>query len=264
MPTVAAVLGKVRDYLSHSEESYALKLNMGLALSMLYDQNQLYVNEMKLTQEGWLLKRLTLPVTTDSSEYAITTVDATATDFGGAFLVETDPAYYTTTSKRREVPVVNYQNADLVEPNYTVPSFSQGSDEPDTVTAIAFYNLDGAWKARTFPANAEGQYLVWYEPGVVADKALTAKPQMVEAFHGMLACSTARVLTGKAAWDGMPPAEAAEFRRELRDMLTGELNRWEMVWNRYRFQSHDEQPTHRLAFGRNRRAAQRRTRMTGF
>jgi hypothetical protein len=261
MATVATLVGKVREDLGFPDRD---ALRESQILQKLYEHNQRYVNQMKLTQESWLLRRFTLTVTTSSDTYPILTAEPTATDFAGAFLVETDPTYYTTTEKRREVTIVNYQNADLVEPRSKVATTSDGDGEVDTVTAISFVHLDGAWKAITFPRGAAGRYRVYYEPGAIADAGLTAELSTLPPFHHMVALATELSVLPLCRWSAQDAAEQGRLRADLAGSISRDLKAWVEVWDRYRYQSHDEQPTSRLSFGRHRRAASRRSRLLGF
>jgi hypothetical protein len=249
MPTIEALIGKVRTDLG-SPRSDAPTDNQ--ILSKLYEANQHYVNTMRLTQEGWYLKKFRLTVTPDTSTYTVV-----EPDFAGAFHVETDPEYYTRTGRRREVPIVNFQDFDLVEPRWQLsPSASVGV-EVDTVSAIAFRNVDGIWQAVVAPGGSEGTYIVWYEPGFASVPRTLIEPQTIKAFHSMLALTAAHSVLPHCEWADKDPEVAYRHRQELRSAFQFDLARQESVFDRYRYMANGAETTHRQPFGRNRRAVRR-------
>lgn len=251
MAVVEAILGKVRSYLDYPRVDAPA---VGQILHILHDMNQHYMNMLGLTQEGWYVKRIPFSVQADTVEYPIA-----AGDFDGAILIETDPESYPTTRKRREIQICRYEDLNLVEPRSQTTSI--GTAEVDTVTAVAFQCVEGAWTAFVTPYGAAGEYTIWYEPGEIQPTDLESDPQMVKAFHSMLALATAHTAVNYAKWANDDLATGPESdmarREELRKAIAFDLARHEAAFERYRFVMNSEDASHRLPFGRYRRAVLR-------
>lgn len=207
MATIEKLYGQVRARLGRP--SRALLPDTTLLLH-LWDRNQHYSVKLRnRSNEGFSLKRFPLAVVSGTDEYPLA---AFASDFTGAFLVTTDPDAYAD-QRQREVRIIRIQDADIAAGGALVES--RVGTEEDSVEAIAFFALDGQWRAKVYPRESAGNYLVWYEPAVIAETSLQNSPGFVAAFHNLLAVSTAIDCLPFCQWDGLDAAAAGMRKREL-------------------------------------------------
>lgn len=209
----------------------------------LYEHNQAFVNQMKLTDEGWLLRSFDFDPDGSTNVYPI---PAGAYGFNGPYLVTTRPEAYSD-YRRREVLTCRKIDVNLTG----AASFLLGADgaEPDTLQALAFYGIEGGqYRAETAPFNARGSYVVWYEPGYLGETALKNVPAMLEAWTPLLTVSVALDGLASAQWDGLEGDAAAAKRADLRLRLVELEARRHDTWTNYIASMNQPQQSRRRAF----------------
>ena len=209
MQTIAKILENATVRLDSPE--YPTKREL---LQYLYEQNQFYVNDLRLTDQGWLLRQYPFPVDGSTDTYPVP-----AAGFSGAYLVTTDPSAYVD-GRRREVQTLRLTDFNLVQ----TPDLLQttGAVEQDTVAAIAFYQQDGQWWGKVKPSNGQGTYTIWYEPGAVLDGNIDNAPDLMQQFAQLLTVATACDALPTCRWAGLD-GEAAAAKRTVLGARLGQL-----------------------------------------
>lgn len=208
MPSVDRLLTNVRIRLDSASWPTRREL-----VEFMHEQNQMLVNEMKLSDDGWLLRRFRL--TLDGSR-RIYDLPADAVGFAGAFLAHTDPDAYSD-GRRREVDLTRLEDLNLSAAPDRLGAFSGIGD--DTLVSLAFFNEGGAWKAAVMPTDARGTYEIWFELSTVFETMLENKPELLEAFAPLLTIATALDALGSAKWTGLDEPACIAKRAELRPRL---------------------------------------------
>jgi len=211
-------------------------------LLRLYQHNQMFVNQLKLTDEGWLLRQFDFDPDGSTSIYP---TPASAAGFAGPYLVHTRPEAYTD-YRRREVPTLRKVDLNLIEAPSSVIDGVQS--EPDEVLGVAFYGTEAGWRVEVAPFNARGSYVVWYEPGYVGEQSILNMPAMLEAFTPLLTISTALDGLPIATWSGLDQAGNDAKRGALAQRLTQLEARYDQVWRNYTASLNQPQLMHRRAF----------------
>lgn len=194
-------------------------------LDHLLRRQQFYVNDLRMTDEGWLLREFAFDPDGSTDTYPIT-----APGFAGDYLVTTDPLRYSD-HRRREVATTLPTSMNLISaPDWLVTTEAA---EPDSVAAIAFFARDGRWWARVKPGNAAGHYTVLYEPGLVAETPLENLPELLQQFWPLLATATACDGLGVATWAGMDEAGCQAKRAGLEGRLAQKEQELYVQFKRY-------------------------------
>ncbi|MEW6732047.1 MAG: hypothetical protein AB1489_12035 [Acidobacteriota bacterium] len=148
-----------------------------------------YQNELKLNNQGWLVKDGFLVVDPSNNEYLLSMAD-----FGRPLKVEyyneQDPA-----SPGPEIKMILLQDDDLVrkESHYHWLPWSRSITEESNdgayiASAIAFYNLGVIPKVRIVPRPlAPATYRIHYEPSAGEPPTLLQDPELRKDYHEMLA-----------------------------------------------------------------------------
>lgn len=205
-------------------------LSRSVLVQALWDRNQFFCSQLKnWSNEGYLLKQFLLTVIPSASTYALS---ALAPDFGGCFLITTNPSYYPD-QRQREVQYGRVQDADYA--NIGFNGFPGGTflGALDSIGYVAFYNDGTGWQAKTYPIGGQGQYVVWYEPDNVGETALENTPPMPASWHHLLAVSAAIDCLGQCEWQGLTMAESREKRQDLLPGLVAFKNELMPEWLHY-------------------------------
>lgn len=202
-------------------------------LQFLYDRNQYYVNETKLTGQSWLIHRYALDVAGDSGVYPIPPAD-----FAGPKLVTTDPEQYAD-QRRREVQIVEFRNLDMT--NWADRTVGHTGAETDSVACMAFYRDQTGWKVQVAPANARGNYVLWYEPGFISDLAIENEPPMIKAFRPLLELSVAHDALPFCEWGDYTFEQNQATRAELRTTYMPFFEQLERSFRLYALNLNDPQ-----------------------
>jgi hypothetical protein len=236
MATIERIVQRVRERLD-----FPSPLPTGVILATVQDRCQHYLTTLRnRSNEGFLLNTFELVFSGNGAE----PISAAAPDFEGAFLVVTNSAVYND-RREREVPVVRIQDR-----NYLVSSGNtlDAGGRQESLDGVSFYKEDSGWWAMPSPLDAQGYYVVWYEPSVATETAMQNSPQIPASFHQLLAVSAAVDLAGAAMWPGLDPeATAAKSQRILGGLVSykGELER---EWNVFIRQANAEHADMRRPF----------------
>lgn len=238
MPSVEQVITMCRQRLGYPLHS---ALTTQQILQFIWDTNQFYVNEMKLTDEGWLVKTIPLAISASADEYPIA-----AGDFMPPFLITTDRTLYSD-GREREVDVIRLQDRDLAGFS-DVPAIDAGPSDVDTVQGIGFYGNGTQWVARAYPSGSAGNYTLFYEPGLVAQQGLDGNPQMLKMYHALLSISVALQCVGLCEWKGLDYGQTVQKRAELRVDLAKAESDWKRQFGIYIRTSADQSTGFRQPF----------------
>jgi hypothetical protein len=219
MAQVAEIFQMVRQRLG---KPTLVSLTPDILLQAIWDRTQFYAIKMRNdSNEGLRMRNFKIQVIGGLDDYPISYAD-----FGGAFLIHTDPDMYAD-GRRREVDIVRLQDLDLA----TTPVRITGDD--DSVEAMSFYVNDVGWNMRASPRGSSGYYIVWYEPVGASQQALTNSPQIPVAFHPMLSIAVAFDVADHCAWEGVGPEEAMGRRQSFKASLLQQKVEWEREWDTY-------------------------------
>jgi len=190
-------------------------LSRSVLVQALWDRNQFFCSQLKnWSNEGYMLRQFGLTVIAGTTQYGLA---ALAPQFGGCFLVTTDPSFYPD-QRQREVQYGRLQDADFAGVGGSGIGAGTGFlGALDSVGFIAFYSDPdlGGWQAKTYPIGAQGRYIVYYEPDNVGETALENTPQMPASWHHLLAVAAAIDCIGQCEWQGMTIDESRAKRQDI-------------------------------------------------
>ena len=195
---------------------------------MLLDSIDLYVTDLQLARQNWLLQKVEfIPSDRD--------ILVTAPNFDIPVRVE----ILTTTNPT--VTDDDYQDVRIVEHS------ELGNIRKDGELACAFYGIGPSTRlAFSFDPQSMNVRL-WYEPALDPPALLTDQPRLVKAFHTMLKYATAKLCLPLVK-DINPEFGAAQMKN-----ITEQLARWERNWHLWRLSARDARLTHKTAFNHRRR-----------
>lgn len=236
MSTVRDIVASVRSYLGQVTFD---RLDNGTILMHLYDQIDMQMTRLALTDENWIINRKEVSIGPGVDEVPLPPT------FGRAFLVETvddESNLYI----RREVNIVDVQDWNLYWSGYTRGSGTKYLVHVAEVCAF-FGNENTPIKTVKFAPehSLTATYRIWYEIGKMANPAFAAKPALMEQFHNLLKVGTALACLPNCRYED-PIAKG--FRQSLM-MLYGQ---YDEVFNRYIHQNHHEDTGPRRSFNSSR------------
>ena len=208
----------------------------------LFKHNQMFVNDLRMTDEGWLLRHFAFDPDGSTNIYP---VPAGALGFAGSYLVHTDPAQYSD-YRRREVLVVRKIDLNLTGAPSRV--IAGGQSEPDEVVAMAFSGSESGWTVEVLPFNAAGHYTCWFEPGYIGETSILNQPAMLESFTPLLTISVALDGLSTAEWAGLDEAANAARRASIQPRLINLEARFLDKWKNYIASLNQPQLTQRAIF----------------
>lgn len=221
--SIKQFLAQVRDALGYPPVS---RLNDATILMRTYEKQEHYRNELKLSQENWIVDYWDMHVDANRDDMAVA---ATNSEFGEPYLIETIDTG-DVNHVRREIPIVKMQDIDQ---KYEGPNTAQGSlGYPHVAACFAFYNRDGEWRVRWKPMhNQAATYRNWYKPG------LSAFPLLNDNVMAQLSSQTnvVRADVSLSCWpmilddDTAPTAKQLAMRDEITRSLGDYREQFEMV-----------------------------------
>lgn len=236
MGTVREILGSVRSYLGQPGFD---RLDNGTILMHLYDQIDLQLTRLALTDENWIINRVEKDIGPGVDEVSLPPT------FGRPFLVETvddgSNLYI-----RREINIVDVQDWNLYWSGYTRGVGTEYLVHVAEVCAF-FGNENSPLKTVKFAPqhNLTATYRIWYEIGKTANPALAAKPALMEQFHNLLKVGTALACLPNCRYED-------SISQEFRQSLVMLLQQYDSVFDRYIHQNHHEDTGPRRSFNSSR------------
>jgi hypothetical protein len=204
------------------------QLNLGTALQVLYDQIDLYITDLQLARQNWLLQKWEfIPSDRD--------VLVTASNFDIPVRLEI------LTSTTAPISDDDYMDIRMVE------HAELGNARKDGDMACAFYGI-GPQTRLTLSFDPQGQNMrLWYEPIVAPPQLLTDVPKLNNAFHTMLKYATA--VGCLPLTKGIDPQWGSVHLQELKE----KLKRWERNWDLWRLEARDMRLNHKTPFNHRRK-----------
>jgi hypothetical protein len=225
MATVIDIISGAQLYLGDPRPE---QLSLGSILQVLHDQIDLYVTDLQLARQNWLLQKWEF---TPSDRDIL----VTAANFDIPIRVE----ILTSTS-----PLVtddDYMDIRIVE------HAELGNARKDGDMACAFYGI-GANTHLALSFDPQSQPLrLWYEPTVALPAQLTDSPRLNAAFHTMLKYATA--IGCLPLIKGADPA----FVEAQMQLLPAQLKRWERNFDLWRLEARDIRLNHKTPFNHRRK-----------